>query len=87
MDYRHLGRTGLRVSELSYGSWVTFSNQLDVRRAMECLRAAYDLVVTSLIAPRYMPEARPRKSWGGHQATGLATKHLPDFNEVLLGAA
>jgi len=45
MDYRHLGRTGLRVSELSYGSWVTFSNQLDVGRAMECLRAAYDLGV------------------------------------------
>ena len=42
MDYRHLGRTGIRVSELSYGSWVTFSNQLDNKRAAECMSAAYD---------------------------------------------
>ena len=29
MEYRNLGKSGLRVSELSYGSWVTFSFQLD----------------------------------------------------------
>ena len=45
MDYRHLGRTGIQVSELSYGSWVTFSNQLDVGRAVECLETAYGLGV------------------------------------------
>ena len=45
MEYRHLGRTGVQVSQLSYGTWVTFSNQLDVKRAMECLGAAYDLGV------------------------------------------
>ena len=33
MEYRHLGRAGIRVSELSYGSWVTFSNQLDNKSA------------------------------------------------------
>jgi len=42
MEYRHLGRTGLRVSELSYGTWVTFSNQLDAEKARACLAAAYD---------------------------------------------
>jgi voltage-dependent potassium channel beta subunit len=42
MEYRHLGRTGLRVSELSYGTWVTFGNQLDVEKAKGCLKAAYD---------------------------------------------
>ena len=42
MEYRHLGRAGIQVSELSLGSWVTFSNQLDVTKAMECMSAAYN---------------------------------------------
>ena len=42
MEYRHLGKAGIRLSELSYGSWVTFSNQLDTKSAMDCMSAAYD---------------------------------------------
>src|SRR5919107_1088830 len=42
MQYRHLGRSGLRVSELSYGSWVTYANQIDVSEARACMAAAYD---------------------------------------------
>ena len=42
MEYRHLGRSGLRVSELSFGSWVTFANQMDVKPAADCMSAAYE---------------------------------------------
>jgi voltage-dependent potassium channel beta subunit len=42
MTYRRLGRSGLKVSVLSFGSWVTFKDQLDVARAKDCLAAAYD---------------------------------------------
>jgi voltage-dependent potassium channel beta subunit len=42
MQYRHLGRSGLKVSELSFGSWVTFSNQLGEDTARECMTAAYE---------------------------------------------
>ncbi len=42
MPYRRLGRSGLRVSALSFGSWVTFSNQLDLGHARACLEAAYE---------------------------------------------
>ncbi|MCC6261394.1 MAG: aldo/keto reductase [Anaerolineales bacterium] len=42
MEYRHLGKTGIRVSELSFGSWVTFHTQADVKPAMEMMSAAYD---------------------------------------------
>ena len=42
MNYRRLGRSGLRVSELSFGSWVTYGNQLDGNAARECMAAAYD---------------------------------------------
>jgi len=42
MEYRHLGKTGIRVSELSFGSWVTFHNQVDVNAAMKMMSAAYE---------------------------------------------
>jgi len=41
MQYRRLGRSGLKVSVLSFGSWVTFGPQLDVGLARDCLDAAY----------------------------------------------
>lgn len=40
MQYRRLGRSGLKVSVLSLGSWVTFDNQLDTGLATECMSAA-----------------------------------------------
>lgn len=42
MEYRRLGKSGLPVSALSYGSWVTFSNQMAVEQALEAMTAAYD---------------------------------------------
>lgn len=42
MEYRNLGRSGLKVSALSYGAWVTFDTQLQVEAAKECMVAAYD---------------------------------------------
>jgi voltage-dependent potassium channel beta subunit len=42
MTYRRLGRSGLKVSLLSFGSWVSFGPQLDVGRARDCLAAAYE---------------------------------------------
>lgn len=42
MKYRYLGRTGIQVSELSLGSWVTFHNQAGVDSAMEMMTAAYE---------------------------------------------
>ena len=42
MQYRRLGRSGLQVSELSLGSWVTYHNQVDANAATEMLAAAMD---------------------------------------------
>ena len=41
MNYRHLGRSGIQVSELSFGSWVTFGIQMGEALARECMAAAY----------------------------------------------
>lgn len=42
MIYRRMGRTGLQISVLSFGSWVTFDNQLDDGLATECMQTAYE---------------------------------------------
>ncbi|SVB87228.1 uncharacterized protein METZ01_LOCUS240082 [marine metagenome] len=42
MEYRNLGKSGLKVSEFSFGSWVTFVNQLNEKDAMNCMAYAYD---------------------------------------------
>jgi voltage-dependent potassium channel beta subunit len=42
MQYRRLGRAGIRVSQLSFGSWVTFHNQMDLKLVTEIMSAARD---------------------------------------------
>ncbi len=42
MEYRRLGRSGLKVSVLSFGSWVTFGPQLADDLALQCMSAAYE---------------------------------------------
>ena len=42
MEYRYLGRSGLKVSALSFGSWVTFGDQVDQQVAYDCMTEAFD---------------------------------------------
>lgn len=42
MHYRRLGRSGLKVSEISLGAWVTFGNQISEKSAVDLVHAAYD---------------------------------------------
>ena len=60
MEYRNLGRSGLKVSALSFGSWVTFSTQLDTGLAAECLSAARDAG-----APAHRGRIRARRAAAG----------------------
>ncbi len=42
MEYRFLGKSGLKVSALSFGAWVTFDDQMGVDAAHDCMKAAFD---------------------------------------------
>jgi voltage-dependent potassium channel beta subunit len=42
MEYRRLGKSGLKLSALSFGSWVTFKNQVDDASAVELMKLSYD---------------------------------------------
>nr|MDT0658936.1 aldo/keto reductase family protein [Micromonospora sp. DSM 115978] len=47
MEFRHLGRSGLIISEISYGNWITHGSQVEEEAATACVRAALDSGITS----------------------------------------
>jgi aryl-alcohol dehydrogenase-like predicted oxidoreductase len=47
MEYRHLGKSGLVISEIAYGNWVTHGSQVEEQAAAECVRAALDEGITT----------------------------------------
>ncbi|WBB54291.1 aldo/keto reductase family protein [Verrucosispora sp. WMMD573] len=47
MEFRHLGRSGLMVSEISYGNWITHGSQVEEEAAFACVRAALDAGITT----------------------------------------
>lgn len=70
MEYRHLGRSGIRVSALSLGSWVTFHHQVDVDKAMEMMSAAYESGVN------FFDNAQVYASGKAEEVMGMALKKL-----------
>jgi voltage-dependent potassium channel beta subunit len=75
MPYRRLGRSGLKVSLLSWGSWVTFGSQLDEDKALSCMSAAHDAGVNFFDnaevyaggeSERIMGRALARTGWPRH---------------------
>jgi len=47
MEYRRLGSSGMYVSEISYGNWITHGSQVESDAAIKCVRTAYDLGITT----------------------------------------
>ncbi len=72
MKYRYLGNSGLQVSALSFGSWVTFGSQVDIDKAVELMTIAYDAgvnffdnaeVYSNGLAETIMGEALKKTGW------------------------
>src|ERR671916_1412377 len=47
MEFRHLGRSGLMISEIAYGNWITHGSQVEEDAATACVRAALDVGITT----------------------------------------
>jgi aryl-alcohol dehydrogenase-like predicted oxidoreductase len=47
VNYRHLGRSGLKITEITYGNWLTHGSQVENETATACVRAALDAGITS----------------------------------------
>lgn len=70
MRYRRLGRSGLQISELSLGSWITYGNQVDDRAAIETMSAARDAGVN------FFDNAEVYAGGKAETLMGNALKHL-----------
>ncbi len=70
MKYRHLGKTGIQVSELSFGSWVTFHTQAGIDSTVTMLAAAYDAGVN------FFDNAETYAAGKSEEVMGAALKKL-----------
>ncbi|MDP1649768.1 MAG: aldo/keto reductase [Rubrivivax sp.] len=79
MQYRRLGRAGLRVSTLSLGSWVTYHNQVDTGDAVEMMAAAFDAGIN------FFDNAEVYAGGRSEEIMGAALKQLawPRLNYVV----
>ncbi len=79
MKYRRLGRSGLRVSELSLGSWITYHNQVDESAARDMMAAAFDAGVN------FFDNAEAYASGKSEEVMGAALRALkwPRLNYVV----
>jgi voltage-dependent potassium channel beta subunit len=70
MNYRHLGKSGIQVSELSFGSWVTFHTQAGIDSTVTMLAAAYDAGVN------FFDNAETYAAGKSEEVMGAALKKL-----------
>jgi len=77
MNYRRLGNSGLKVSELSLGAWVTFGGQVDQDVTTRCVQAAFERGVT------FFDNADMYANGNAEVVVGKAVKGLPRTDLVL----
>ena len=58
MEYRRLGNTGMYVSEISYGNWITHGSQVETEAAVKCVREALTRGLPLLILQMSMQAPR-----------------------------
>ena len=81
MEFRYLGNSGLKVSEIVYGNWLTHASQVENTVAMECVRAALDVGITSFdTADAYANTAAERVL--GKALKGQRRESLEIFTKV-----
>jgi len=75
MEYRHLGRSGLVISEIAYGNWITHASQITDEAAHACVRAALDAGITTFDTADVYAETRAEEVLGralaGERREGL----------------
>ncbi|NUS52545.1 MAG: aldo/keto reductase family protein, partial [Nocardioidaceae bacterium] len=64
MEFRHLGRSGLVISEIAYGNWLTHGSQVEEEAALACVRAALDAGITTFDTADVYAETRAESVLG-----------------------
>ena len=81
MEFRHLGRSGLLVSEISYGNWITHGSQVEEEQALACVRAALDNGITTFDTADVYAQTRA-ESVLGRALAGQRRDGLEIFTKV-----
>src|SRR5882762_6502969 len=81
MEFRRLGRSGLSVSEISYGNWITHGSQVEEEQAQLCVRAALDAGITTFDTADVYAATRA-ESVLGRALTGERREGLEIFTKV-----
>jgi aryl-alcohol dehydrogenase-like predicted oxidoreductase len=81
MQFRHLGRSGLKVSAISYGNWITHGSQVDDDAAIACVHAALDAGITTFDTADVYAETRAEGVLGRALA-GQRRESLEIFTKV-----
>src|SRR5579883_3123252 len=77
MEYRRLGRAGMRVSAISLGSWLTYGGAVEEQTALACIRRAYELGVN------LFDTANQYRRGAAEATLGRALKDVPRHTYVL----
>jgi aryl-alcohol dehydrogenase-like predicted oxidoreductase len=81
MEYRHLGRSGMLISEIAYGNWLTHGSQVEEDAALACVRAALDAGITTFDTADAYAETRA-ESVLGRALKGERREGLEIFTKV-----
>lgn len=81
MEHRHLGRSGLMVSEISYGNWITHGSQVEEDAAVACVRAALDAGITTFDTADVYAATRAEAVLG-RALTGVRRESVEIFTKV-----
>src|SRR5918997_7110835 len=81
MEFRALGGSGLKVSAVSYGNWLTHGSQIDVVQATECVQAALDAGITTFDTADVYANGRA-ESILGEALAGERRESLEVFTKV-----
>jgi voltage-dependent potassium channel beta subunit len=81
MEHRHLGRSGIKVSEIAYGNWITHGSQVEEDAAKECVAAALDEGITTFdTADAYA--ATKAETVLGNALRGIRRESIEIFTKV-----
>ncbi|MEY9929337.1 aryl-alcohol dehydrogenase-like predicted oxidoreductase [Catenulispora sp. GP43] len=81
MEFRHLGRSGLIISEIAYGNWITHGSQVEEDAALACVRAALDAGITTFDTADVYAGTRAEAVMG-RALTGERREGLEIFTKV-----
>ena len=76
MEFRHLGRSGLKISTLTYGNWITHGSQVDDTTAHATIHAALDAGITTFDTADVYAGTRAEEVMGGQFGVGLGGRPL-----------